>query len=646
MNKKVAIIAALGCIYAGAATSVNYDLLGRRGSKMNSPMVYKNIDYSKAKKDKGLGSSLENRRLMRLATGLKGNVNALVGAFCNKGLDYSTNYPVPYFMKRYYTDGNVDSSYYQTIAGMHGYLGPSSNYFMDVPTWQNYSYNEEHAGKTNVGNYTAENYYSFSNPLETTLYGYYQQIQYKKLFDVEYPMSKRASILWYDMGNNVCQECGKVGVYMAVDALPVELNENLDTNRAVKYIRHNPWDSYNATPETEIISSRTYNILKKTARNAVFYVGSSLPQNPANPSAQYAFWEVRPQIYVGVHNRKDPANVNNEQALFYSNEAQALDNHIYEKRTIEIAAAGNHWSRFNNGHLAAEAHAANAITVGAVDPFSGTITSYTSSETRYCSSGIGNCNGGSYSPASKKPEIYNYTHFFMNDETTYLEMNDQKRTYYQNGIPYVYYPFYDGTESAAAYTGGMVANLLAANPFYRWHPEVVKALLIASGDVAINSPYPHGSPATTKIPSYYSLVFDRDYSSYYHYSRYWIGDMNRLKTHNYSSKKEIRFVVKRPEGKTHFSAAIAWLTSGNDIANLGKIAQDFDLYVYERNVDNINDISGSYKASSLSSNNAFEKISFTSSSPYLLFRIRLFGEADNTENKDQAVLGFDLAASN
>ena len=646
MNKKVAIIAALGCIYAGAATSVNYDLLGRRGSKMNSPMVYKNIDYSKAKKDKGLGSSLENRRLMRQATGLKGNVNALVGAFCNKGLDYSTNYPVPYFMKRYYTDGNVDSSYYQTIAGMHGYLGPSSNYFMDVPTWQNYSYNEEHAGKTNVGNYIAENYYSFSNPLETTLYGYYQQIQYKKLFDVEYPMSKRASILWYDMGNNVCQECGKVGVYMAVDALPVELNEYLHESRAVKYIRHNPWDSYNATPETEIISSRTYNILKKTARNAVFYVGSSLPQNPSNPSVPFASCEVRPQIYVGVHNRKDPANVNNEQALFYSNVAQALDNHIYEKRTIEIAAAGNHWSRLNNGHLAAEAHAANAITVGAVDPFSGTITSYTSSETRYCSSGIGNCNGGSYSPASKKPEIYNYTHFFMNDETTYPEMNDQKRTYYKNGTPYVYYPFYDGTESAAAYTGGMVANLLAANPFYRWHPEVVKALLIASGDVAINSPYPHGSPATTKIPSYYSLVFDRDYSSYYHYSRYWIGDMNRLKTHNYSSKKEIRFVVKRPEGKTHFSAAIAWLTSGNDIANLGKIAQDFDLYVYERNVDNINDISGSYKASSLSSNNAFEKISFTSSSPYLLFRIRLFGEADNTENKDQAVLGFDLAASN
>ena len=46
MNKKAASIVALGCICASAATSVNYDLLGRRGSQMNSPMVYKNIDYS------------------------------------------------------------------------------------------------------------------------------------------------------------------------------------------------------------------------------------------------------------------------------------------------------------------------------------------------------------------------------------------------------------------------------------------------------------------------------------------------------------------------------------------------------------------------------------------------------------------------
>ena len=42
MNKKMAFIVALGCAYACAASTVNYDLLGRKGSKMNSPMVYKN----------------------------------------------------------------------------------------------------------------------------------------------------------------------------------------------------------------------------------------------------------------------------------------------------------------------------------------------------------------------------------------------------------------------------------------------------------------------------------------------------------------------------------------------------------------------------------------------------------------------------
>ena len=645
MNKKVTMIVALGCIYAGAATSVNYDLLGRRGSKMNSPMVYRNIDYSKMEQKKqGIGSSLENQGLNKLASGLSGNVDALVGAYCNKGLDYSTNYPVPYYLKRFYTNGSTAENYYEPISGSLGYLGPAGQASIPVPTWQTYSYNEEYPDTTYVKPYgydlSTENYYSFSNPLEHMLYGYYEQTQYKKLFNVEYPLSKRASILWYDMGNNVCQECGKVGVYMSVDALPVKLNKDLDETRTVKFIRYKPWETFGATPATEILSARTYNILKKTARNAVFYVGRDTAENPANPAIYW--WENKPQIYVGVRTRKDPEGLSKEQALYYSETARKLDNYIYNKRTIEIAAAGNYWSRFNNGHLAPEAHAANAITVGAVDPFSGSITRYTSNESKYCISG--NCN--SANEASKKPEIYNYTHFFMNDETTYLGMNDQKRTYSKDGITYTYFPFYDGTESAAAYTAGMVANLLAANPFYRWHPEVVKALLIASGDTNIIAPHPHGEPVTNKIPSYYSLIFDRENSSYYHYSRYWTGKMSKLRTHEVDSKKEIRFIVKRPEGKTHFSAAIAWLTSGNDIANLGKIPQNFNLKVYERNSNNINNISGSVKASSTSQTNAYEKVSFTSSAPYLLFRITLESDDVLSENNGQVVLGFDLASKN
>ena len=42
-------ILVVGCIGANAAVNY-YDLLGRRGSEMNSPMVYKDIDYTKLKK--------------------------------------------------------------------------------------------------------------------------------------------------------------------------------------------------------------------------------------------------------------------------------------------------------------------------------------------------------------------------------------------------------------------------------------------------------------------------------------------------------------------------------------------------------------------------------------------------------------------
>ena len=63
MNEKIAMLVALGCVASFAAT--NYDLLGRNGSKMNSPMVYKNVDYSKVKKNEkqGINSPLENKAL-------------------------------------------------------------------------------------------------------------------------------------------------------------------------------------------------------------------------------------------------------------------------------------------------------------------------------------------------------------------------------------------------------------------------------------------------------------------------------------------------------------------------------------------------------------------------------------------------------
>lgn len=49
MKKQYLALLAASCVAVNAA-DVNYDLLGRKNSKMNSPMVYKDIDYSKMKK--------------------------------------------------------------------------------------------------------------------------------------------------------------------------------------------------------------------------------------------------------------------------------------------------------------------------------------------------------------------------------------------------------------------------------------------------------------------------------------------------------------------------------------------------------------------------------------------------------------------
>jgi hypothetical protein len=205
-------------------------------------------------------------------------------------------------------------------------------------------------------------------------------------------------------------------------------------------------------------------------------------------------------------------------------------------------------------------------------------------------------------------------------------------------------PYYDGTEMAAAYTASMVSDLLAINSFYRWHPEVVKALLLTSSQYDLVYP-------NHQAPHYRALVFDYDSDddqySYSHHSRFWNGSMSKLKNRTVNGKKEIWFSVKtnpaNANADKYYTAAISWLSSGTDIATLGHIPQDFDLYVYESTTGNINSINPSNWYARSFTTNPYEKVSFASNSPYLIFRISLDVEDDNSVNKGQVVLGFDLA---
>ena len=170
--------------------------------------------------------------------------------------------------------------------------------------------------------------------------------------------------------------------------------------------------------------------------------------------------------------------------------------------------------------------------------------------------------------------------------------------------------------------------------------------MLNAGDTDISNPYwlSDFTPVTTKVPSYKSTIFNRSHHGFYsHDSRYWIGYWPTVSTNIVAMKSEIRFSVKRPSGKHNFSAAIAWLSRGDDIASLGKIPQNFDLYVYDNNSSDVNNIDiNNHRAVSNSDKNAFEKVSFWSNAQYLTFRIVFMNE---NQDNEQTVLGFDLAGA-
>jgi len=634
MKKQVALMVAFGCIGASAA-SINYDLLGRKGSKMNSPMVYKNVDYSKMKKEKmQMAPISENQVLAKRASGLKGGANALEGRYFSRGWTYgngceawgncfyNAKVHIPYNQN---SPLNFDNYNLYQYGWVTGFIDTLNDYFKNVPQTINRTLNgHNNETLTDISTYSFSTYpvdfNNTNNRIQQSPYENGQQIRYTNFEMIRESgnYSGRPYIsIWYGSQNRPDEygqvawaqdwihDWGKVGIYMPTYDLPVKLA----SDDQIRYVQTNS-SNYKRVPGHEMLMSKAYKVIKNSSKNSVVYVGSDDYYQDAN-------------VFMGL--RVNPYPMGNvPTSKYYTAAARELDNFIYDNRTVEIVSAGNSGGKFAN-----IAHAANAITVGAVDPISGNITGYTPTQNpRYCIEGIGKCQDNSTSSAyrtgTKKPEINNYSHFYFN--------NDKGRTYNSKN----YGPYYDGTEMAAALTAGLVSDLLATNAFYRRHPETVKALLITSASTS------QGVPSyTTMLPGRSNPIY-----TYMHDSRYWVGDINTLKTHiNKNGKKEIRFVVDVTKFPTkNFTAAISWLSSGEDIAKLGKIPQDFDLFVYEGNdIDGINTNSyADVKAYSQSGTNAFEKISFSTNFPYVVFRILLYGEEANSENKGQVVLGFDL----
>ena len=603
MKKTLPLFISLCCVGANA-TSVNYDLLGRKSSKMNSPMVYKNVDYSKMQKNEEqiVGSSLGNQVLAKRASGTKGNVKAIVGMFGPGG--YSFN-DCSHLMKGWACGESVSVGSYDGKS-VNSYLNKANKNFIKVSIDDRdlaSSYrNASEAGSSRSflsGYYMEETPYHVPslNPVEASPYEGNKNIKYRPYFEL------------YDYAYSSLLNKSNVGVYLSEEGLPTRLNPAM--SYAPFFIADDkPMDNFNSMPGFEMRASKMYRALELTSSKSRFFVTKTRPSNPS---------ETTPQIYMGLHaDGGSPAKK-------YSSAAKTLDNYIYDNRTVEIVGAGNKASK----GLGGTALAANAITVGALDPFTKQPTGYTAK-------------------TSSKPEVMNYSHYYFE----FSRWPEYRRTYTKGNTVLEYKPFYDGTEAAAALTAGMVSNMLSANEFYRWHPEVVKAVML-------------NGQKFSSATRYSDLVFDQSDIDNTHISYYFIGDVNTL-MQKYGNTKEIRLHFSKADlfGKIPYNvamtadgfvASIAWLNSGTDIYNLGGLPQNFEIEGYWRhgNPNLHNDIdhnagrvdtSEDYKDQKGSPYKSIIVTGFRDDAHPLGFTIRIIltDEDTRSENYGQMVLGLDI----
>ena len=633
MKKQIAMIVVAGCIGAGAATN-NYDLLGRRGSQMNSPMVYKNVDYSKTKKEKQqVEESLPEVHSLQ-KSGMKGSYSAIAGTF--NTLEKNRNRR--FSLVSCPASGSCSNNYYPYE---FQYRSAANNVFIDVFQYRYQSYSAKYPYTA----YTAHTDSTYNTTYSSTFHQVASGYSANQWYYLPSNLESGATVLYNDRNDILCNlskycyvsnwlddDGADVGVFMGVDALPVRLGNNAFVP---SYFKPQAAESYNPAPGYEKRESQTYALLTATTTHASsyyppatnfarVYVGKTNPQNPASAV---------PQIVMGVRSN----NIGTTKWSAYNAQAKALDNFIYQYRTLEFVPSGNYGHVNGQTKMFGRALAANAVTVGAVHLVNQN-GNYPLQVAPYTSVTASNYQG------VQKPEIYNFDHMYANNEMT--------RSYTSS---MVYPPLYEGTEAAAALTAGMVENLLAVNPFYYWHPEVVKALLLSSRNGhPIASPYVNGQ-VTETVPDYEYLVFNEyaENKKYDYVSKYWNGDIAKLRSRVLSNgQSAIDFFIENPNyglsssAVRPINAAIAWLNSGDDIEHWGGATpQDFDLQVFGSPTTNVNDILTPPITTSSTSENSYEMVENITNTnvKYLMFRIVLYADHCGVNNVGQIALGFNMS---
>lgn len=337
------------------------------------------------------------------------------------------------------------------------------------------------------------------------------------------------------------------------------------------------------TNETVVHGVKVYRTLKRVAPEATLYGVSTSCMNESFPVAlPIDGYKKSPKIYIGNHSYGDGLNkYDPKQSAF-------IDDFVYNTRTIEFASAGN-WSHEGIHQISAVARGVNVIAVGAVHNNFTYDRSSSWSNSHYVKKDDASFVGEYY----VKPEIANISDLlFPNDGVAFVENRDKP-----NQTSKLLEPYFRMTSASTPYTAASVALLLDRFPFYKWHPEVVKALMLTSSIMKIDGAKNHDSDNEGKyamgIPDG-NAMFEKNRS------RFWNGN-----NEDFFKNGKITFTESGIQSGRKYRIAIAWLSSGTAVAQYGRLPQNIDLKVRQ---------DGSTLKKSNSTANPFELVEVTAKS--------------------------------
>jgi len=327
---------------------------------------------------------------------------------------------------------------------------------------------------------------------------------------------------------------------------------------------------------------------------------------PADP------FSYSPPLEIGSYSYDTGENLD-----YYGGISSLMDNYIYENRVITFIAAGN--GAEYGQTVTSPGNAINAITVGAVHPYTNNYTNYSNWKNPF----LVNRNGNSERRmSSDKPEIAMYTDIaFPNNSVMQTYYPD---LYYGNG--------FNGTSAATPLAAGFTATLLDQHPFFKRQPALAKAVLLTGETIPIqgasswdldngsNDYSGYNAPVVARgITNYSSVAWGTR-------SAWWSGGNSAW----FDSNNEIRFIENNIQANKRYRIAIAYLVSGNYIYDNGKLPQDIDLHI-EQNSRTI--------AYSQSGRNPFEVVDFvtTSSAPLTIRMYRC-----SNSGSDDVLLGYHM----